>query len=412
VKVLLIHNEYRYPSGEEVVVAQERELLQRAGHQVVTYHRSNWETESDIGLGQLGLIKRIVWASDSRQAVARLLASEKPDVVHIHNTFMVISPSVYSACRDAGVPVVQTLHNFRLFCPDGFYFRDGHVCEDCREHSLWRGLEHACYRNSRSTTAAVALLLKFHHRLDTWNRAVTFYVACSEFARSRFVAAGLPADRVTVKPNFMHPDPGRPTGARDYAMFAGRLSAEKGVSTLLHAWSRLKTRIPLMIAGEGPALTELQAESHRLDLASVLFEGHLSREQTLATMKGARFLLVPSLWYENFPMTIVEAFACGTPVIASRLGSMAEIVQDGRVGLNFATGDAEDLAAKVEWAWNNPEKTRALGQEARREYETRYTAEKNYDMLMEIYDSAIQRRGVQGASLPREIPNYPQGCRP
>lgn len=407
-KVLLVHNEYRYPSGEEVVVAQERELLQRAGHQVVTYHRSNWETESDIGLRQLGLIKRIVWASDSRQAVARLLATEKPDVVHIHNTFMVISPSVYSACREAGVPVVQTLHNFRLFCPAGVYFRDGRICEDCREHSLWRGIEHACYRNSRSTTATVALMLKFHHLADTWNRAVSLYVALTGFSRSRFVAAGLPAERVTVKPNFMHPDPGQSDGSRDYALYAGRVATEKGVSTILQAWARLKTRILLVIAGDGPALADLQAEARKLGLSDVRFAGRLSREQTLTMMKGARFVLFPSMWYENFPMTIVESFACGTPVISSGLGAMAEIVRDGHVGLNFATGDAEDLAAKVEWAWGNPAKTQALGEGARHEYETRYTAEKNYDLLMEIYERAIQRRVLGGDQVPQKVPNHPE----
>ena len=407
-KVLLVHNEYRYPSGEEVVVAQERELLERAGHTVVKYHRSNWETESDIGLRQLGLIKRIVWASDSRQAVARLLASEKPDVVHIHNTFMVISPSIYSACREAGVPVVQTLHNFRLFCPAGVYFRDGHICEDCREHSLWRGIEHACYRNSRSTTATVALMLKFHHMAHTWDRAVTLYVALTGFSRSRFVAGGLPADRVVVKPNFMHPDPGQSGGSRDYALYAGRVAAEKGVSTILQAWARMKTHIPLIIAGDGPALADLQAEASQLGLSQVRFAGRLTREQTLAMMQGARFVLFPSMWYENFPMTIVESFACGTPVIASGLGAMAEIVRDGQVGLNFVPGDAADLAAKAEWAWGNPAKTQALGEGARHEYETRYTAEKNYDLLMEIYNRAMQRSVLGGEPVPQKVPNHPE----
>jgi glycosyltransferase involved in cell wall biosynthesis len=237
---------------------------------------------------------------------------------------------------------------------------------------------------------------------------VTLYVACTGFSRSRFVAAGLPADRVTVKPNFMYPDPGRSAGPRDYAMFAGRVSPEKGVSTILNAWAQLKTRIPLVIAGDGPARAGLHTQAEKLGLSNVRFAGRLSREQTLAAMSRARFLIVPSLWYENFPMVIVEAFACGTPVIASGLGSMAEIVQDGRVGLNFATGESEDLAAKVEWAWNNPEQMRALGDEARREYETRYTAGKNYDMLMEIYDRAMQRSALRGEGVPQKILNQPK----
>lgn len=390
-KVLLIHNEYRQPGGEEVVVAQERELLERAGHQVVRYRRTNWEADSEVGLGQVGLVKRIVWAKDSREEVARLLDREKPDLVHVHNTFMVISPSIYSACREAGAPVVQTLHNFRLFCPAGFYYRQGKACEDCREHSLWRGIWHACYRESRSTTAAVALMLKFHHVADTWNRSVETYIALTGFARDRFVAGGLPADRMVVKPNFMDPDPGMQRGTRDYAMFAGRLSPEKGGATLLDAWARLHARIPLLIAGEGPLLGKLQAQAARLGLTDVRFAGRLSREDTVASIKGARFLLFPSLWYENFPMAIVESFACGTPVIASRLGAMEEIVEDGRVGLNFTVGDPDDLAQKVEWAWSHPEEVRLMSEEARQAYETRYTAEKNYAMLMDIYHGARQR---------------------
>lgn len=406
-KVLIIHNEYRYPGGEEVVVAQERVLLERAGHEVITYRRTNWETDSEVGLRQLGLIKKIVWAKDSRGEVVRLLERENPQLVHIHNTFMVISPSVYSACREFGVPVVQTLHNFRLFCPAAFYFREGKVCEDCREHSLWRGVWHACYRDSRSTTAAVALMLKYHHLSNTYNQSVEAYIALTGFARARFIAAGLPAEKLTVKPNFMSPDPGMPTASRDYAMFAGRLSPEKGVATLLSAWAKLRTRVPLVIAGDGPELEGLQAQAAQLGLADVKFAGRLSREQTLATMKGARFLLFPSLWYENFPMTIVESFACGTPVIASRLGAMEEIVEDGRVGLNFTLGEPEDLAAKVDWAWNHPNECRRMSEEARREYETRYTAERNYGMLMEIYETALRR--VPGRqAMPREIHNHPQ----
>jgi glycosyltransferase involved in cell wall biosynthesis len=406
VKVLLVHNEYRYPGGEEVVVAQERTLLERAGHQVVTYRRTNWETDSDVGLQQIGLIKRIVWAKDAREEIVRLIAKENPQLVHVHNTFMVISPSIYSACREAGIPVVQTLHNFRMFCPAAFYYREGKVCEDCREHSLWRGVWHACYRESRSTTAAVALMLKFHHVANTWNQTIDAYIALTGFARSRFIVAGLPQERVSVKPNFMDPDPGMPSGPRDYAMFAGRLSPEKGVNTLLDGWAKLKTRVPLLLAGDGPEMETLQSQASRLGLSDVRFAGRLSREQTLASMKGARFLLFPSLWYENFPMTIVESFACGTPVIASGLGAMKEIVQDGRVGLNFAVGDPEDLATKVEWAWNNPEKLRWMSQEARREYETRYTAERNYGMLMEIYQNAMQRRETGCESMPRAI--HPQ----
>lgn len=402
-KVLLIHNEYRQHGGEEVVVEQERQLLQQAGHQVVHYRRSNQETEGISGLGQLSLIKKIVWASDARQDVARLLRTERPQVVHVHNTFMVISPSIYSACQEAGVPVVQTLHNFRLFCPAAFFYRDGHVCEDCADHSLLRGIQHACYRESRPTTAAVAMMLEFHRLRHTWERGVDIFIALNEFARSKFISLGLPAEKVCVKPNFLYSDPGERTAGGRYAMFAGRLSPEKGVSTILAAWAQLKTRIPLRIIGDGPLLANLQAEAAKLDLAGVHFEGRLNREQTIAAFKGASFMLFPSLWYENFPMVIAEAFACSTPVIGSRLGAMEVIVQDGRTGLHCGPGDAADLAAKVEWAWSHPEEMRAMGNNARREFESHYTAEKNYRLLMDIYERALRRRSVEPKPVRDEV---------
>ncbi len=407
-KILLIHNEYRQPGGEEVVVEQERQLLQQAGHQVVHYRRSNVETEGISGLGQLSLVKKIVWASDARQDVALLLRNQKPQIVHVHNTFMVISPSIYSACREAGVPVVQTLHNFRLFCPAAFFYRDGHVCEDCSDHSLWRGIQHACYRQSRPTTAAVALMLEFHRLRHTWEQGIDTFIALNEFARNKFISLGLPAEKVCVKPNFLYSDPGKRTEPGQYAMFAGRLSPEKGVSTLLSAWARLKTRIPLRIIGDGPLLPTLQAEAAKRGLSDVHFEGRLNREQTLAAFKGASFMLFPSLWYENFPMVIAEAFACSTPVIGSRLGALEVIVQDGHTGLHFAPGDPADLATKVEWAWNHPEKVQVMGSNARQEFETKYTAEKNYTLLMEIYERAIRRRTPEPTPLSDEAPTHPE----
>lgn len=368
--------------------------MQQAGHQVIHYRRSNAETEGISGLGQLGLIKKIVWASDARQDVARLLHAEKPHIVHVHNTFMVISPAIYSACQEAGVPVVQTLHNFRLFCPAAFFYRDGHVCEDCVEHSLLRGIQHACYRASRPTTAVVALMLEFHRLRRTWQTGIDAFIALNDFARDKFVSLGLPAEKVCVKPNFLFSDPGKRTAPGQYAMFAGRLSPEKGVSTILAAWALLKTRVPLRIIGDGPILQSLQAEARSMGLADVHFDGRLNREQTIAAFKGASFMLFPSLWYENFPMVIAEAFACSTPVIGSRLGAMQVIVKDGRTGLHVNPGDAADLAAKVEWAWSHLEEMRAMGSNARQEFESKYTAETNYKLLMEIYERVMRARGM------------------
>jgi glycosyltransferase involved in cell wall biosynthesis len=391
VKILIVHNMYQQSGGEDVVFDQERLMLERNGHQVVTFCRSNREVDNYRGIRRLSLAKRTVWASDNQTYFANLLHHEKPQIVHVHNTFVMISPSIYSVCRTAGIPVVQTLHNYRLLCPTATFYRDGKICEECLHGSLLRGIEHACYRNSRSATAAAAGMLLFHRLRGTWQRDVSSYIALTEFSRNKFIEGGLPAEKLFVKPNFVHPDPGIGNGKREYGLFVGRLSPEKRVSTVLQAWDRISHPIPMLVIGGGPDLHGLkqQAETHRLD--QVRFLGQLPRNETLEAIQKARFLVFSSEWYENFPVTIAEAFACGTPVIASRLGAMKEIIDHGQSGLHFNPGDPDDLARIVEWSWAHPEELRAMGQKARRVYESKYTAATNYPLLMNIYERTLNR---------------------
>jgi glycosyltransferase involved in cell wall biosynthesis len=391
-KILVVHNSYQQPGGEDVVFEQERRLLERQGHRVITYTRSNRELEKLSSFARLVTVGSMVSAGDSKREVARILQTERPDVVHVHNTFMMISPSIYEACQEAQIPVVQTLHNYRLSCPAMFFFRNGHVCEDCREHSLLSGVWHGCYRNSLSATAAVALMLQVHRSRGTWTQVISGYIALTEFSRNKFIEAGLPAQKIHVKPNFVDPDPGERNAAGEYALFAGRLSPEKGVSTLLAAWKRIAAKLPLLIVGDGPLRVELEAEVAKNDLRKVAFLGRLSARETRAAMRDAAFLIVPSAWYEGFPMVIAEAFALGVPVLGSRLGSIQEVVTDGRSGIHFTAGDPSDLAEKVDWAWNHPVELRAMGREARLEYERRYTAKINYSLLTDIYARALAQR--------------------
>ena len=389
-KILLVHNHYlQTGGGEDVVFAKERQLLERAGHHVLVYRRSNDEMDSYVGLNRLVLLQKAVWNTDTRNTFAELLRREKPNVVHVHNTWMMISPSIYSACREAGVPVVQTLHNYRLLCTAGVFFRDGKICEECLDHSLWRGVQHGCYRGSRVQTAGKALMLAVHRARQTWDREVTSFIVLTEFARKKFLQGGLPARKVFIKPNFVDPDPGLRVGDGNYAIFVGRLAPEKRVSTILSSWIRLRSRVPLVIVGGGPQSDELEEKAIRENLNTVAFKGKLPHDQTMAAIKGARFLIFSSEWYETFGLTMIEAFACGVPVICSKMGAMEEIVDDGRTGLHFTPGDSQDLAEKVEWAWNHPERMRQMGEEARQEYENKYTAEKNYPLLMQIYQHAI-----------------------
>jgi len=388
-KILLVHNTYQQAGGEDVVFEQEKKNLQRGGHHVATYERSNHEIERYSAVQRATLIKSIVWNTDSRREFAELLARESPDLVHVHNTFIMISPSIYSACREQGVPVVQTLQNYRLMCPGALFFRDGKVCEECVEHGLWRGIQHGCYRDSRLQTAGVALMLAWHRQLKTYHELVDCSVAATEFSRAKFVAAGFNADKIVVKPNFMDQDPGPRERAGDYVVFAGRLSQEKGVAALVAAWEQVPPSIPLRIVGDGPLRASLEDQAKERGLTGITFCGRLSREESIATVKGARFQITPSVWYEGFPMVIVEAFACGVPVLCSRLGGMQEIVADYSTGLHFNPGDAQDLARKAKWAWDHPAELAEMGRAARRKFETDYTAEKNYTRLMEIYEQTV-----------------------
>jgi len=384
-KIVIVHNTYQQPGGEDVAVAAESNLLERRGHTVIRYSRSNDEMAMMSAPRRLLMVKDMIHSEKSKREMLDLMRDERPDLVHVHNTFMMVSPSVFEACREAGIPVVQTLHNYRLLCPGWSLCREGKVCEECIESGLWRGVWHGCYRDSRLMTAAVALMLQVHRMRGTWSHDVGGYVALTNFARDKFIEGGLPASRIGVKPNFLESDPGKRSSSGGFALFVGRLSAEKGAEVVLQAWQKLKGTIPLVIMGDGPLRQPLESEAAARNLSNITFAGWRSRGEILSAMKSASLLITPSLWYEGFPMTVVEAFACGIPVICSRLGGLREIVEDGSTGLHFNPGDAEDLAGKLDLLWTQPSQLAAMGRAAREEYKRNYTAERNYELMMQIY---------------------------
>lgn len=387
--ILVIHNTYQQPGGEDVVVEQETRLLERNGHKVSTYKRSNHEIDQLPFAGKIGMVGRMVAAADSKIAVRKLLHERKPDVVHVHNTFLMVSPAVYEVCRDEGVPVVQTVHNYRLLCPASTLYRNDGPCEECLTHSLLRSVKHGCYRDSRLMSASVAFMLQTHRLRETWHRQVDSYIAISNFVRDKYVQAGFPAAKISVKPNFVDPDPGERTEAGDYALFVGRLSPEKGLSTLLEAWERLPMAIPLVIAGDGPMRRELSDRVASRKIGCIRFAGRLNRDEVGDAIRKAAFVVVPSVWYEPFGLVVTEAFACGTPVLGARVGGIREMLDDQVSGLQFSPGDADDLAEKVSWAWSHKADLAEMGKAARLVYEKRYTANVNYELLMVIYDSTI-----------------------
>src|SRR5215469_13906386 len=257
--ILFIHNYYQQPGGEDSGVRQERDLLAAAGHRIVEYTRHSNEIALD-GLGsRIRLGAEALWSKRTYEELRSLLTKERPDVANIHNTVPLISPSAYYACAEAGVPVVQTLHNYRLLCPAGTFLREGKVCELCLGLSIpWPGVAHGCYRGSREASATVAAMLAVQRALRTWKSKVDYYIARTQFARRKFIEGGLPAERIAVKPCFVYPDPGPRSGSGEMALFLGRLSPEKGLRTLIAAWQYLDGRVPLRIAGDGPMREELE----------------------------------------------------------------------------------------------------------------------------------------------------------
>lgn len=390
-KLLLVHNHYRQPGGEDEVFLRESELLLSAGHEVLEYTTHNNEIAEDGVFGKAKLAARTLWAWDSVAELRSLVQREKPCLAHFHNTFPLISPAAYYACQHEGIPVVQSLHNARLMCPAATLYRKGSACHDCVGRSVaWPGVVRACYHNSRLQTAVVAGMLSGHRILGTWQEKVDAYIAFTEFYRQKFIAAGLPREKIFLKPHFLGIDPGMKQIAGDYALFVGRLAPEKGVPTMLQAWRSL-SHVPLRIRGEGPLGSDVEQFARENSSVSTL--PYLSRKECFDLIKGARFLVWPSEgYYESFGLVAIEAFACGTPVIASRTGAMAEIVEDRKTGLHFTAGDADDLAAKVHWAWTHPEEMRELANGARAEFQAKYAAERNYRLLIEIYNRCLNRR--------------------
>ncbi|MBW2494347.1 MAG: glycosyltransferase family 4 protein [Deltaproteobacteria bacterium] len=392
-KILLVHNFYRQHGGESAVFEAERRMLEAAGHSVVSYTRDSKEIE-DFGPWQrAALAPAAVWARDSHREIGELIAREAPDVAHFTNTFPLISPSAYYACRDARVPVVQSIHNYRLVCPAAMLWRDGSVCEECIDRSLLRSVQHACYHESRLTSAVLATALAIHRRCGTFTKLVDRYIALTEFARGKLVAGGIPPERISIKPNFIDPDPGVREGSGNYALFAGRLTLEKGVHTLLDAWKRIGADIPLRIAGDGPLREALARRIETEGIAGISLLGSLTNDTMMRELRGARVLVFPSEWYEGMPMTILEAFACGVPTVSARLGGMQEMIEDGRNGLLVAPGDAEGIAARVRWLFEYESEAAELGRAARADYEARYTAAANYTQLLDIYRQAIECGG-------------------
>jgi glycosyltransferase involved in cell wall biosynthesis len=385
-KILLCHNYYQQPGGEDQVFADEANLLQSRGHEVVRFTMHN----DDINeMNPLSVAAKTLWNSGSYRELSGLLQRERPDVVHFTNTFPLISPSAYYAVKRQGIPVVQSLHNYRLLCPVSTFQRDQQVCEDCLGKMIpWPALLHGCYRSSRLATGAIVAMTTLHRAMRTWQRMVDRFVALSHFSAAKFVEGGLPADKIVVKPNFMSTDPGVGSGKGAFALFVGRLSAEKGIDTLLKTWDQVTDSLPLKILGDGPLASLV--EQHAAKDPRVQWLGRKPSAEVLEHLKSATCLVMPSQWYECCPKTLIETLAVGTPAVVTNLGAMAEMIEHESTGLHFERRNATDLARQVHRLASDPELTARMRRAARQRFEDAYTADFNYEQLLGIYEQVCQ----------------------
>lgn len=393
-KILLVHNFYgsSAPSGENAVFLAERELLRQHGHEVIEFTRHSDEIRKQ---GLRGLVRgtmSVPWNPFMKSRLCGLIVRERPDVMHVHNTFPLLSPSVFHAAEDTGTATVLTLHNYRIFCPGAILMRDGTACTECIEKkSAFSSIRYGCYRNSRLATLPLALSVALHRKLGTWSNRVDAFIALTEFQRDMVIRAGLAAERVFVKPNF-YPDPPSPEAWQDRenrAVFVGRLGAEKGVRFLVEAWKNWGAAAPkLEVIGDGPEKQRLEQQASG---GNIVFMGQLPFNKTQSRMAKAKMLVLPSVCYEGFPMVVREAFALGIPVAASRIGALPRLVDDTRNGILFEPGNAGDLLKAVQEAWKDSV-LEAMAKSAREKFDREYTAGENYKILIRIYESAMVRR--------------------
>jgi glycosyltransferase involved in cell wall biosynthesis len=391
VKILLVHNYYRQAGGERAIVRAQMELLSSYGHCVIKYVRDSCEIDH-YGLGQKALFfPRTVFSRQTWREIHTLVKDELPDLVHIHNVFPLISPSVYRAVQALGLPIVQSVHNFRFMCPNGLFYTHERVCERCKYGHTRHAVRLKCYRSSLLLSVLYALTVGLHRRWGTFEK-IDRFIALTPFSAQKLVEGGIASRyQVSVLSNSLPepvPSPGSFAAREPYFCFTGRLSAEKGVHVALQAIS-LAPNLALKILGVGPETEYLKEMANECGLKNVEFMGYVTGEAKWRILRNAQALIMPSLWYEHCPMSIVESLAAGTPVIASDLGSLPHMVLDGRCGQLFPPGDAEGLAGKLVWMADHPERALQMGRAARQLFETRHRARVQYEELMRIYGEVL-----------------------
>ena len=388
-KILFIHNRYKQFGGEDVAVELETAVLINKGHEVKTIFFDN----TSIGgfFSKIAAGFRSIYNFSSAKEISKIILQFKPDVVHIHNLFFIASPSVINAANHHKIPVILTLHNYRLICANALLLRNDQVCELCTQKKFpLAGIKYKCYRDSAAGSALVTAITGIHKISATWKNKVSTYITLNEFSRSKLLhsSLGVPEHKMITKPNFVA-DPGEGNCDREnFFLFAGRIAKEKGVNVLAKAFTYMPG-YKIIIVGEGPERKLLQENFNQY--SNIIFTGQMGKKEVSEYMKKCRAFICPSIWYEGAPLTIIEAFATGTPVIASRLGSMAESIIDGYNGLHFTAGDADDLRKKIELFIKETEQHSMFYKNARQTYQEKYHEDIHYNAVLKIYENAIRK---------------------
>jgi glycosyltransferase involved in cell wall biosynthesis len=384
-RVLIVHGAYQQFGGEDSVVRAERELLERHGDEVLLYSRHNDEIKQFSAVDKATFFPQTVYSWKSSGEIADVVHSFQPDVAFVHNIYPLLSPSVYHKLHSLGVPAVQVLHNFRPFCPNGFYYTQGQICEDCRGGNYLNAIRKRCYKDSYALSGLYALTLG-SNRLAGMVNKVAGFICLTEFFKIKMLEAGVADSKLFVRPNFVYAPPltANRNNAGNYALYMGRLSPEKGCWTLIRAFEQMP-QVALKILGTGPVEQELKDYVSAKGLGNIQFLGFKSGDEKWQLLRNSLCLVVPSEWYENFPVTVLEAFMASKPVVASRMGGLPYIVQDGQSGLLFEAGNVGDLVQQIQRLVSDPASAVSMGACGRRLSETKYGPEEGYSNLMKVF---------------------------
>ena len=383
-KVLIVHNFYKIRAGEFSVLKNEIKLLKDNGNEVITFYKDNKNIKSFFS--KVIHFLRIVYSRNIFNEFDNYLKQNKPDVIHVHNFFPIMTPAIFFAAKKNNIPIIHTLHNYRLICPTSTLMHNNRIYEKSIINGPFSTIIDKVYRNSYLGTFALARMISYHKKYNTWDNQVDKFIALTNFSKSKFVEANFLSHKIEIKSNFVFDMYDPDSDKKEYALFIGRISEEKGIRYLIKAWEKIDYK--LIIAGTGPLENFIRSRLNE----NIIFLGKQNKEEIRNLMNAASFLIIPSIWYEGFPMVILEAYSAGLPVLGSRIGSIEEVVLDDITGLHFESNNSRDIVKKVNRIIKNRELLKKLSKNARKEYLEKYTPTKNYDILKKIYFSVIHSR--------------------